>query len=65
MKFGSYLIMPVQRIPRYKMLLSELLKVTGSKHHDYHDLLRALKMVEKIAEKVNAAATSSSHVPKT
>ena len=32
--FESYLITPVQRIPRYKMLLSELLKYTPEEHLD-------------------------------
>ena len=34
----SYLILPVQRIPRYNMLLRDLLKNTSETHPDYHQL---------------------------
>jgi hypothetical protein len=37
----SYLILPVQRIPRYQMLLSDLVKHTSPEHPDYHNLLTA------------------------
>ena len=35
LQLASYLIMPVQRIPRYKMLLQELAKLTASSHRDH------------------------------
>ena len=31
----SYLITPIQRIPRYVMLLQEMLKVTPTHHPDF------------------------------
>lgn len=40
----AYLIMPVQRLPRYTLLLKELLKYTNEGHQD-HDLLQ--KAIEK------------------
>eukprot|EP00750_Incisomonas_marina_P006512 INCI14601.1.p1 GENE.INCI14601.1~~INCI14601.1.p1 ORF type:complete len:1269 (-),score=256.90 INCI14601.1:272-4078(-) len=46
---NSLLIEPVQRIPRYLMLLKDILKCTRSNHRDYKYLVKA-------AEKVQAAA---------
>lgn len=45
---NSHLIMPVQRIPRYKMLLAELIKLTPEKNgnipnQEYKDLSEALR----------------------
>ena len=33
----SYLIMPIQRIPRYQLLLTELLKNTEPSYEDYSE----------------------------
>lgn len=43
----------VQRIPRYKMLLSELLSKTSQYHKDFASLTEALKAVSDIADYVN------------
>jgi len=37
----SLLITPVQRIPRYELLLRELIKVTPENHKDFQNLLKA------------------------
>src|SRR5690242_13778022 len=37
----AYLIMPVQRIPRYKLLLEDLLKKTEETHPDYLNIKKA------------------------
>ncbi|KAJ3081676.1 hypothetical protein HK102_002203 [Quaeritorhiza haematococci] len=49
----GYLIMPVQRIPRYKLLLEDLLKHTAEDHADYHNLRKSLHLIEQIATFVN------------
>jgi hypothetical protein len=49
----SYLIMPVQRIPRYKLLLEQLLKFTNQDHQDFQNLNQALKLVSVVALHVN------------
>ena len=49
----TYLIMPVQRIPRYVLLLRELKKHTGEDHPEHEALCVALAKIEKIAEHVN------------
>jgi hypothetical protein len=49
----SYLIMPVQRLPRYEMLLRALLKLTEVYHADYDNLERAVAAVKAINDHVN------------
>ncbi len=49
----SLLIMPVQRIPRYKLLLEELLKHTPETHPDYKSLHVTLGQFKFIADLVN------------
>lgn len=51
----SYLIMPIQRIPRYKLLLEELLKHTTEQHADYADVQRAVDVVGLVASHMNEA----------
>jgi len=47
--------MPVQRLPRYVLLLSELLKNTPQSHPGYKALTEALRKVKEIADFVNEA----------
>jgi hypothetical protein len=49
----SILIAPIQRVPRYELLLKELLKHTGEDHPDYTDLVAALATVQKVALNMN------------
>ncbi|KAG2382824.1 hypothetical protein C9374_004791 [Naegleria lovaniensis] len=51
--FCSFLILPIQRIPRYKMLLSEILCNTPEDHVEYLSLQNAVKEIEKIASYIN------------
>lgn len=53
MEITSFLIMPIQRLPRYVMLLSDLFKNTPQTHADYEPLQGALKKVEGVASYVN------------
>ncbi|KAL4225608.1 Rho guanyl-nucleotide exchange factor [Mactra antiquata] len=53
LKIGALLITPVQRIPRYKMLLEDLLQNTKPCHHDYPQLKEAAKQVSDIALHIN------------
>lgn len=55
LELSSYLIMPIQRIPRYKLLLTELKKNTPEKHDDHKYLDSALDIVGKVAMGVNDA----------
>ncbi|KAJ2019792.1 hypothetical protein GGI14_001342 [Coemansia sp. S680] len=51
--FQSYLLLPVQRIPRYKMLLEDLLKHTSPAHIDHQSISDALRTIEEVATFVN------------
>ncbi|KAH6580172.1 hypothetical protein BASA50_006778 [Batrachochytrium salamandrivorans] len=51
--FQTFLIEPVQRIPRYKLLLEDLLKRTSEFHPDYLRVVKALKLVSEVATFVN------------
>ena len=52
-RFESLLIAPIQRIPRYTLLLEELQKNTDKKHPDYHFLTQAIPLMEEVAEGIN------------
>jgi GTPase SAR1 family protein len=49
----NYLITPVQRIPRYELLLHALVNNTWKSHPDYQNLVEAHKMAAQISEQVN------------
>ncbi|KAJ9079287.1 hypothetical protein DSO57_1037002 [Entomophthora muscae] len=51
--FESYLILPVQRIPRYKLLIEDLLKRTDPSHLDHSNLVKGLDIVQRVAIFVN------------
>eukprot|EP01125_Pyxidicula_operculata_P004527 TRINITY_DN170_c1_g1_i2.p1 TRINITY_DN170_c1_g1~~TRINITY_DN170_c1_g1_i2.p1 ORF type:complete len:534 (-),score=121.18 TRINITY_DN170_c1_g1_i2:4-1605(-) len=52
---SSYLIMPIQRIPRYRLLLEQLIECTQENHSDYPLLSEALDKLKTVAEQVNKA----------
>ncbi|KAF9430754.1 hypothetical protein BGZ94_004289 [Podila epigama] len=49
----GYLLLPVQRIPRYKMLLGDLLENTWPDHVDYQDIASALDKISSRADEMN------------
>ncbi|CAG8483041.1 16848_t:CDS:2 [Dentiscutata heterogama] len=51
--FNSFLSLPIQRIPRYKLLLEALLKHTENTHPDYINLEQCVQQISLIAEEVN------------
>lgn len=53
----SLLIMPIQRLPRLKMLLERLLKYTAEDHADAEDLVTCLRCISEVAEYVNKGVT--------
>lgn len=48
-----YLIMPVQRVPRYELLLRELSKFTPEIHVEFESLKRASEAVAGLASWIN------------
>ncbi len=53
LEISSFLILPVQRIPRYVLLLQDLFKNTPESHADYQNLKKALEKMQSVAEYVN------------
>eukprot|EP01102_Stenamoeba_stenopodia_P015097 TRINITY_DN5109_c0_g2_i1.p1 TRINITY_DN5109_c0_g2~~TRINITY_DN5109_c0_g2_i1.p1 ORF type:complete len:1273 (+),score=217.68 TRINITY_DN5109_c0_g2_i1:180-3998(+) len=53
MDLGMLMIAPVQRIPRYILLLQDLIKNTWEDHEDYWPLCTAAKQIQEVADKVN------------
>jgi hypothetical protein len=53
LSLDSFLILPVQRIPRYVLLLKELLRVTPSTHPDHEDLGHAHDAARELADYIN------------
>jgi len=53
--FSSYLIMPIQRIPRYRLLLEEFIQNTPKDHEDYKKQGDALDKLKGIAHDVDKA----------
>jgi hypothetical protein len=49
----AFLVTPVQRIPRYKLLLEDMLKNTPTDHPDYENISNALILISQIAKSVN------------
>ena len=55
LRLNALLIMPVQRVPRYMLLLRELLAHTDAAHPDRAALERALACVQGVADRINEA----------
>ncbi|GAM22785.1 hypothetical protein SAMD00019534_059600 [Acytostelium subglobosum LB1] len=49
----AYLIMPVQRMPRIKLLFNEILDQTEPEHIDYHDIKNFLEFISKATKDMN------------
>ncbi|KAH3745896.1 rho guanine nucleotide exchange factor 17 [Pelomyxa schiedti] len=49
----SYMIMPVQRLPRYLLLLNSLLEVTPPSHIDRENIAKALRIIRDLADTIN------------
>eukprot|EP01090_Pellita_catalonica_P019952 TRINITY_DN6935_c0_g1_i2.p1 TRINITY_DN6935_c0_g1~~TRINITY_DN6935_c0_g1_i2.p1 ORF type:complete len:268 (+),score=50.87 TRINITY_DN6935_c0_g1_i2:210-1013(+) len=53
LELSSFLIMPIQRIPRYIMLLRDLYKNTPKQHGDHQILDVVVKKIEDVADYLN------------
>lgn len=53
MKLNALLITPVQRIPRYKLLLEDVIKNTPDAHSDKRSLREALAQIDAVAWHIN------------
>uniref|UniRef100_A0A4W5PMZ4 Rho guanine nucleotide exchange factor 17 n=1 Tax=Hucho hucho TaxID=62062 RepID=A0A4W5PMZ4_9TELE len=59
---GDLMIKPVQRIPRYELLVKDLLKHTPEEHPDHPLLLDAQRDIKRLAEKINKGRRSAEEV---
>lgn len=62
--FNSLLICPVQRLPRYFNLLSELKKKTWKDHDDYKDIEAATDIMENVVNYMNEKTRDAENVAK-
>eukprot|EP01125_Pyxidicula_operculata_P000176 TRINITY_DN1026_c0_g1_i1.p1 TRINITY_DN1026_c0_g1~~TRINITY_DN1026_c0_g1_i1.p1 ORF type:complete len:992 (+),score=183.22 TRINITY_DN1026_c0_g1_i1:122-3097(+) len=51
----SYLIMPIQRLPRYVLLITEIIKNTPEDHPDYAELQSVLSEMKALTDEFNNA----------
>jgi len=51
--FYSYLILPVQRVPRYRLLLESLLKASPTGSPERTDVSSALEAIKKLCQQIN------------
>ncbi|KAJ3086161.1 hypothetical protein HK102_013456 [Quaeritorhiza haematococci] len=49
----AFLILPVQRLPRYRLLIDQVLECTPPEHEDYADLVKAAEDVRRRVEECN------------
>uniref|UniRef100_A0AAV2IYE1 Rho guanine nucleotide exchange factor 17 n=1 Tax=Knipowitschia caucasica TaxID=637954 RepID=A0AAV2IYE1_KNICA len=56
---GDLMIKPVQRIPRYELIVKDLLKHTSEDHPDHPYLLDAQRDIKRLAEKINKGRRSA------
>lgn len=61
---GDLMIKPVQRIPRYELLVKDLLKHTPEEHPDYTFLLDAQKNIKRLAERINKGRRNAEELEK-
>jgi len=55
----AYLVVPVQRIPRYVLLLRDLSRNTPETHEDYVPIEGALNLIEEVATYINVHKAKS------
>lgn len=61
---ASFLIQPIQRLPRYVLLLQDLVKHTDQSHLDYADLERALERMKLTANYINEKRREAENMSK-
>jgi len=60
--FVFFLVTPIQRLPRYLMLLKRLLEETSPQHPDYSNLQKASQRLAQITERVNEDLRSATEM---
>jgi len=60
----SLLIMPIQRLPRYLLLLEDLHRETAPDHSDFPDLSKSIKILKQVADEMNNAVKQAENINK-
>merc|ERR1712137_505856 len=60
----DFLIMPIQRLPRYNMMLEDLLRKTEPTHCDYVNLEAASQKISAVCEHVEVTSDHASRLEK-
>jgi plasmid stabilization system protein ParE len=60
----TFLLGPIQRIPRYEMLLRDLLRKTDKEHGDHANIKAALNKIEEIMKYINDQKRNSEQIAK-
>ncbi|KAL6425700.1 hypothetical protein ACFW04_009654 [Cataglyphis niger] len=63
-KLSSLLITPVQRVPRYQLLVKEVLQHTPYRHREYRSLQACLVEIEKSAKHINTLIAQNEEMQK-
>uniref|UniRef100_A0A0N4ZPL7 DH domain-containing protein n=1 Tax=Parastrongyloides trichosuri TaxID=131310 RepID=A0A0N4ZPL7_PARTI len=58
----SILILPIQKIPRYELLLKQIIKHTSVEHFEYEKLMCVKHYVHELALKINKQREENDHV---
>lgn len=61
MKLNSLLITPIQRIPRYKLLLAQVLLYTSPSQSDFKILSDSVKEIENTVQHINSVIEDQEH----
>lgn len=64
LELGSLLICPVQRLPRYSLLLAELLRHTSHDSNDFPLLLQATEKIKDVTNFVNENKKNAENLQK-
>ena len=64
LKLVSILIFPIQRVPRYILLIQDLLKHTNADHPDYRNLEQALDAMNKTGTSINESKREAENTSK-
>eukprot|EP01156_Anaeramoeba_ignava_P002301 Anaeramoba_ignava/a218039_9.p1 GENE.a218039_9~~a218039_9.p1 ORF type:complete len:374 (-),score=141.00 a218039_9:73-1167(-) len=58
----NFMILPVQRIPRYHLMLQAILKYTTQEHPDFNHLQKAIEKINEIASKIDFQVKSNENI---
>jgi DNA invertase Pin-like site-specific DNA recombinase len=59
---GSLLITPIQRLPRYNLLLRDLLKHTPNDHPEYNRLAEAIEVIQRLCDRLDVCTSNAVNV---